>query len=155
MGGLIYIIFFHILGAVIWIGGMIAIRFAVHPALQNIADDQVRLARTLEITGRLFALVAPFIIILIASGLYLAHMFGFSGHTSLSKVVHAKEAIWLVMALNYATMVWLRFKAQSFFVSGNALMAKKYLAPIAKYMLPLNIFLGLVAIFLGLVLRGF
>ncbi len=154
MDALIYIIFFHILSAVIWIGGMIAIRFAVHPALQKIDDPQVRLARTFEITGRLFGLVAPFILILIASGLYLAFTFGFEGHTKLSKVVHTKEAIWLIMTLNYAAMVWLRFKAQSHFLSGNALMAKKLMAPIPKYMLPLNIALGLVEMFLGLVLRG-
>jgi len=152
---LIYVVFFHILGAVVWIGGMIAVRFAVHPALQNIGEDEVRLARTLEITGRLFALVLPFIVLLIATGLYMAHLFGFGGHTDLSKVVHLKEALWLVMALNYAAMVWLRFKAQSFYLAGNFMMAKKYLAPIARYMLPLNIFLGLGAIYFGLILRGF
>ena len=153
--GLIYIIFFHILGAVIWVGGMIAIRFAVHPALQHIDEDMTRLARTLEITGRLFGLVFPFILILLATGLYLAHTFGFSGHTKLSKIVHLKEAIWLVMTLNYAGMVYLRFKAQSYYLASNFLMAKKFLAPIAKYMLPLNIFLGMLAIYFGLVLRGF
>ncbi len=152
---LIYIIFFHILGAVIWVGGMIAIRIAVHPALQNIADEHVRVARVLEITGRLFALVLPFIVILIATGLYLASQFGFSGHTKLSRIVHVKEAIWLVMTLNYSLMVWLRFKAQDAYLKSNLMMAKKYLAPIAKYMLPLNIFLGLLAIYFGLILRGF
>ncbi len=154
MSGLLYIIFFHILGAVIWVGGMIAIRFAVHPALQKIEDDLVRLARTLEITGRLFALVLPFIVILLATGLYMVYDFGFSGHTKLSVIAHIKESIWLVMALNYAAMVWLRFKAQSYYLASNFLMAKKYLVPIAKYMLPVNIVLGLLAIYFGLVLRG-
>ncbi len=152
---LLYAIFFHILSAIIWIGGMIAVRFAVHPALQNIQDDGVRLARTLEITGRLFVLVLPFILILLGTGLYLAYMFGFSGHTQLSKVVHLKEAIWLLMTLNYAAMVYLRFRAQSYYLASNFLMAKKFLSPIAKYMLPLNIFLGLGALYFGLVLRGF
>ena len=154
-GLLIYVIFFHVLGAIVWVGGMIAIRFAVHPSLQNISDDQVRLARILEITGRLFALVLPFILLLIATGLYMAHVFGFRGHTDLSVVVHVKEAIWLVMTINYAVMVWLRFKAQSYYLSANYLMAKKYLAPIPKYLLPLNIFLGVLALYFGLVLRGF
>ncbi len=153
-GLLIYIIFFHILSAVVWIGGMIAIRLAVHPALLNITDEHVRLARVLEITGRLFMLVLPFIIILVATGLMMAYTFGYNGHTTLSTLVHVKETIWLVMTLNYALMVWLRFKAQDAFLKSNALMAKKFLAPIPKYMLPLNIFLGMVAIFLGLVLRG-
>jgi len=151
---LIYIIFFHILSAVIWIGGMIAVRFAVHPALQHIDDENVRLARTLEITGRLFGLVMPFILLLIATGLYMAYMYGFNGHTKLSLVVHIKEAIWLVMSLNYAAMLYLRFKAQDSYLKSNLMMAKKYLAPIAKYMIPINIFLGLLAIYMGLILRG-
>ncbi|BCD60830.1 MULTISPECIES: hypothetical protein [unclassified Nitratiruptor] len=150
-----YIIFFHVLGAIIWVGGMIAIRFAVHPSMQHIDDDHIRLARLLEITGRLFGLVLPFIVIILITGLYMAHVFGFSGHTDLSTIVHVKEAIWLVMTLNYAGMVWLRFKAQSYYLASNYLMAKKMLAPIAKYMLPLNIFLGVMALYFGLVLRGF
>ena len=152
---LLYIIFFHVLGAIVWVGGMVAIRFAVHPALQNIGDVQVRLARTLEITGRLFALVFPFIIIIIATGLMMASAFGFSGHTDLSMVVHIKEAVWLIMSLNYGAMVYLRFKAQSLYLASDFENAKKILSPIAKYMLPVNIFLGVMELFFGLVLRGF
>ena len=152
---LIYVVFFHILGAIVWIGGMIAVRLVVHPALQNIADDQTRIARTLEVTGRLFMVVLPFIIILLATGIYMAYkVFGFDGHTKLSTIVHVKEAIWLIMTINYSLMVWLRFKAQDAFLKSNLLMAKKFMAPVAKFMLPLNIFLGMVAIFFGLVLRG-
>ena len=152
---LLYIIFFHILSAIIWVGGMIAIRFAVHPALQNIDDVSVRMARTLEITGRLFALVFPFILIILATGLMLSFTFGFSGHTKLSIIVHIKEAIWLIMSLNYALMVYLRFKAQSAYIGADIKRAKEILSPVAKYMLPINIFLGIMALFFGLILRGF
>jgi uncharacterized membrane protein len=151
---LIYVIFLHILGAIVWIGGMIAVRLAVHPALQNISDEHVRVARSLEVTGRLFMVVLPFIVILLATGLYLASAFGFRGHTKLSVIVHIKETIWLVMTLNYALMVWLRHKAQQAYLKSNLMMAKKLLAPIPKYMLPVNIFLGMLAIYFGLVLRG-
>lgn len=152
---LLYIIFFHVLGAIIWVGGMIAIRFAVHPALQNIDDTQVRLARTLEITGRLFALVFPFIIIILATGLMMASAFGFRGHTDLSTIVHVKEAIWLIMTLNYGAMIYIRFKAQSAYLASDFATTKKLLAPVAKYMLPINIFLGVMELFFGLILRGF
>jgi len=152
---LLYIIFFHILGAIVWIGGMVAIRFAVHPALQNIDDTQTRIARILEITGRLFALVFPFVIIILATGLMMASIFGFSGHTDLSKIVYVKEAIWLIMTLNYSVMVYLRFKAQSAFLAADIEGAKTILGYVAKYMLPLNIFLGVIELFFGLVLRGF
>lgn len=152
---LLYIIFFHVISAIIWVGGMIAVRFAVHPSLQNISDAKVRLARTLEITGRLFALVLPFIIILLATGLMLASVFGFRGKTDLSMVVHIKESIWLIMTLNYSLMVYLRYKAQNSFLTNDFENAKKLLSKISKYLLPLNIFLGILALYFGLVLRGF
>ncbi len=151
----VYIIFFHILGAIVWVGGMIAVRFAVHPAMSNISDPSVRLARTLEVTGRLFVLVAPFLAIIIVTGLMMATMFGFRGQTNLSLVVHLKEAIWLIMTLNYALMVYLRFKAQNRFLVMDLKGAADTLSPIARFLLPLNIFLGVLALYFGLVLRGF
>ena len=152
---LIYIIFFHVLSAIIWVGGMIAIRFAVHPALRNIEDTKIRLARTLEITGRLFALVMPFVLIIFITGLIMGKTFGFSGHTDLSKVVHIKEAIWLIMALNYTAMIFIRFRAQNAFLISDFEKTKKLLSFVAKYLLPLNIFLGVMELFFGLILRGF
>ncbi len=151
----VYIIFFHILGAIVWVGGMIAVRFAVHPAMSNISDPSVRLARTLEVTGRLFVLVAPFLAIIIVTGLLMATMFGFRGQTNLSLVVHLKEVIWLIMTLNYALMVYLRFKAQNRFLVMDLKGAADTLSPIARFLLPLNIFLGVLALYFGLVLRGF
>lgn len=55
------IIFLHILSAVVWVGGMIAIKFAVHPVIQTIEEPKIRLGNSLRIVGRLFHLVMPFI----------------------------------------------------------------------------------------------
>ena len=152
---LLYIIFFHILSAIIWVGGMIAIRFAVHPSLQNIKDEQIRVARILEITSRLFVLVMPFIITLLITGLMLASIYGLRGKTDLSMVVHIKETIWLIMTINYGFMLYLRYKAQLSYLSNDLMNAKKLLSNIAKYLLPINIFLGILALYFGLILRGF
>jgi len=54
-----FIVFLHVLSAFVWVGGMIAIRGAVHPSLQHIDDPKVRIARTLEIMHRLFMIVLP------------------------------------------------------------------------------------------------
>ncbi|NPA30085.1 MAG: hypothetical protein GXO33_07880, partial [Epsilonproteobacteria bacterium] len=66
-----FIVFFHVLGAIVWIGGMIGMRIAVHPGLQHIEDPRQRLARTLEIVRNLFALVAPFIVLILLTGLVM------------------------------------------------------------------------------------
>ena len=35
------IVFLHVISAVIWVGGMIAIRFAVHYSMQNIEEPKI------------------------------------------------------------------------------------------------------------------
>jgi hypothetical protein len=70
-------------------------------------------------------------------------------------LVHAKEAIWTIMALNFAFMYFKRKKAQKFFDKNQLADAKLTLALIPKVLLPLNIILGLLALVLGVTLRGF
>ena len=48
------IIFLHVISAVIWIGGMVAIRFAIHYSMQNILEPKIKLGRTLENLKRFF-----------------------------------------------------------------------------------------------------
>ena len=148
------ILFLHVLGAMVWVGGMIAMRIAVHPALQHIEDAKVRLARTLEMVANLFRLVLPFIVLLILTGLIMGFAVGADG-SRLGMLVHMKEAIWLVMTVNYAFMVRFRNRAERLFVSGDLAGARKSMEPIAKMMLPLNILLGLIALAAGIALRGF
>jgi len=37
------VVFLHVLSAFVWVGGMIAIRVAVHPVLQSIEDPKTKL----------------------------------------------------------------------------------------------------------------
>jgi len=146
------IIFIHILSAIIWVGGMIAIRLAVHPNLMLITDTRVRLSRTLAITGHFFNIVIPFILLLLATTVIMSMGIEF---TETKMVVHIKEGLWSIMALNFAWMYRTRTKAQKFFNNNQLADAKLTLAPIPKLLLPLNIFLGIVALWLGVTLRGF
>jgi len=148
------ILFLHVLSAIVWVGGMIAIRGAVHPSLQHIEDPKVRMARTLEIMQRLFMIVLPFIVILIITGSIMAIAMGFKG-TPLNGMVHLKEAIWTIMTINYSLMFIKRSRAERLFISGDLAGAKEQLLPIPNFMLPLNIALGVVALAVGIILRGF
>jgi len=142
------IVFLHVVSAVVWIGGMIAIRVAVHPALQSIDDPKIKLGKTLQIVGRLFNLVIPFIIILLATGV----IFELAGIKT--PLVHAKEAIWTVMTLNFIFMYIKRAKAQKLFNSGDLAKAKEQVKLLPTLLLPINIMLGMSAIMIGIILRG-
>ena len=144
------VIFLHIISAVIWVGGMIAIRVAVHPALQSIDDVEIKLGKTLQIVGRLFNLVMPFIFISLICALIIIIGGGFSGG-----VIHLKEAIWTIMTLNFFFMYVKRLKAQKLFNQGDFAKAKESMAIMPTVLLPINIVLGLAAIFAGVLLRGY
>ena len=148
------IVFLHVISAVIWVGGMIAIRFAVHYSMQNIEDPKVKLGRTLENLKRFFNMVIPAIITLLITAIIMVIALGFKG-TELYTIAIIKEAIWTVMTLIFITIYVKRNKAQKAFDSNDFANAKNNLTPIATYFIPANIILGLVAIFLGITLRGF
>ncbi len=163
------ILFLHVISAVIWIGGMIAVRVAVHPvvsrggitAAQMLQSDRVgdiltprqRLGITLQITGRLFNLVMPFILTLFITGLTMA--IAMDGHHGAQKPLFlSKEIIWTVMTLNYGYMYYQRAKAWRLFESDEIKAAKAQVALIPNLLLPINIVLGIVALWMGVLLRG-
>ncbi len=159
------LVFVHVLSAVVWVGGMIAMRFAAHYSFQELEPAQ-RLPRTAQALGNLFKIVAPFIVILIVTAVLMAVGWGFraaavdaSGNIiddtafAVYQLVHVKEAIWLIMAVNYGYMVWRLVKAKKFLALDDMPAAKAMLGMIGKYLVPLNIILGLIAIYLGVVLR--
>ena len=148
------IVFLHVISAVIWVGGMIVIRFAVHYSIQNIEDPKIKLARTLELLKRFFNMVIPAILTLLITAIIMIIALGFKG-TELYNVVVIKEIIWSIMTLIFITIYIRRIKAQKAFDNNDFLNAKNNLLPIATYFIPVNIVLGLVAIFLGITLRGF
>lgn len=161
------IVFLHVISAVIWVGGMIAIRFATHQSLALISDPKLRLERAAHTLKRLFTIVTPFVIILIITAVLMAVGLGFRAAAmdpmgnvideyamSIYNTIHIKEAIWLIMALNLGAMMWRRAKAEKALKEGHLEEAKEMLALITKYMVPVNIILGVIAIFIGVVLRN-
>ena len=143
------IVFLHVLSAVIWVGGMIAIKVAVHPTMHTIEDKTIKVGKNLMIVGRLFNLVMPFVIILLITAIIMIVVLDLKG-----VIIYAKEVIWTIMALNYTNMYFKRAKAQKLFNQGKIKKSVAMVADIPNILLPINIFLGVVAIFLGVVLRG-
>lgn len=148
------IVFLHVISAVIWVGGMIAIRFAVHYSIQNIEDPKIKLGRTLENLRRFFNMVIPAIITLLITAIIMIVGLAFKG-TELYSIVIVKEILWTLMTIIFIIIFIKRNKAQNAFNNGDLASAKNSLLPIAIYFIPVNIVLGLIAIFLGITLRGF
>jgi uncharacterized membrane protein len=163
------LVFLHVLSAFIWVGGMIAMRVAVHPVIArggvtdaqmllsnkiaDILEPKQRLGVTMQAVGRLFNLVMPFIIILFATGLIMAISLG-GHHGELKTLFVSKEILWTIMAVNYGYMYYKRTTAWKMFNKGQVKEAKARMKWMANVLLPLNIVLGLVALWMGVSLRG-
>ena len=163
------LVFLHVLSAIIWVGGMIAMRVAVHPVIArggvtdaqmllshkiaDILEPKQRLGITMQTVGRLFNLVMPFIVILFATGLIMAVAMG--GHHGASKELFiTKEILWTIMAINYGYMYYKRATAWKMFNQGKVKEAKARMKWMANVLLPTNIVLGVVALWMGVALRG-
>ena len=149
-----WFIFFHVISAVIWVGGMISMRFAAHYSFLDIVNPQDRLEKTSAALKRLFMIVMPFVLILAATGALLTVAYGIK-FTPFHYLTHIKEAIWGLMFFNLVAMMWRRSQADKAMKEGDFNRARSMLLLIGKYMVPLNIILGVVAIFLGTLLRTY
>ena len=147
------IVFLHVISAVIWVGGMIAIRFAVHYSMQNIENPKIKLERTLENLKRFFKLVIPSILTLLITAIIMIIGSGFKESTLYSLVI-VKELIWSLMTIIFIIIYIKRNKAEKAFLNEDINSTKNNLIPIANYFIPINILLGIIAIFMGVLLRG-
>jgi len=148
-----YIVFLHVISAVVWVGGMIAIRFAAHQSFMQIESPAHRLERIAHTLKRLFTIVVPFVIILLVTAIIMSKGYSLS-QSEFSVMAHAKEGIWAVMTINLFVMIQRRNRAVKLLNEGDMVGAKFSLELIGKYMVPVNIILGVVAIFLGTTLSS-
>lgn len=143
-----FIVFLHVISAVVWVGGMIAMRYAAHPSFVRIESPAKRLEHIALALKGLFTIVVPFVVILLITAVLMIK--GYSlGETPFALSAHVKEALWTIMSINLGLMIFRRNKAVKLLNAGDMLGAKKSLEPIGKFMVPLNIVLGVIAIYLG------
>ncbi|MDD5157526.1 hypothetical protein [Sulfurimonas sp.] len=147
------IVFLHVISGVVWIGGMVAMRYAAHPSFIKIESPAKRLELIADALGRLFKIVIPFVITLIITAIIMIKGYSLS-QSDLSVFSHAKEGIWSMMFINIMVMIYRKNLAQKLLHKGDFVGAKNQLALIGSVMVPVNIGLGVVAIFLGTYLSG-
>ena len=142
------IVFLHVISAVVWVGGMVAMKFAAHPSFMQIESPAHRLERIADALKRLFCIVAPFVLLLLATAIIMIKGYSIS-ETEFKVFAYAKEGIWTVMFISLSVMIVRRNRAAKALKEGDFVLAKKQLEIIGKYMVPINITLGTIAIFLG------
>lgn len=136
----------HLLGIVIWVGGMFFANFALRPAVAALAPPQ-RLPLLAEALGRFVVFTGVAVVLVVASGGWLIGAAG--GMAAVSRAVHAMMAIGVVMALVYVYVAAAPYRAlrgavaRADWPAGGAAMAQ------IRPLIAANLALGLVAVVLG------
>lgn len=92
-------LFAHVLGTVIWVGGMVLLLWCVRPAADHVAEASQRTSVLAAVVQRFFVWAAIAIVLILASG--LAMIFGGGGFRNAHASVHVMFAIGLVMMAIY------------------------------------------------------
>jgi len=137
----------HILGAVVWVGGMFAIYMCLRPALGTL-DPPQRL-RLIRVTfQRFFPWVWAAILLLLASGYWMVFM-TFGGMAGVRLHVHLMQGIGWVMIALFAWLFhgpWLAFKraveASDWPKAGEKLN-------LIRQIISVNLPLGLIVVIIG------
>jgi uncharacterized membrane protein len=138
---------FHILGAVVWVGGMFFALMVLRPSTGPL-EPAVRLALWHRVFSRFFAWVWVSVAVLLVSGFAMVFL-GFGGFGAVGKYVHAMTAVGILMMLIYAHLYfapWQRFRRAV--EAADWPTAAKNIDQI-RLIVTVNLVLGLITVVIG------
>lgn len=94
------LLFAHVLGAVVWVGGMFMMQTAIRPAAAELLEPPLRLPLLVAVLERFFRWVTVAVLVMLASG--LAMIFGGGGFAAAHVSVHLMFGLGLLMTAIYA-----------------------------------------------------
>jgi uncharacterized membrane protein len=133
----------HLLGIVVWVGGMFFAHLALRPAALALPPP-VRLPLLAGTLARFFPWAGAAVIAILASGAYLTA--GLGGFRAIGEAVHAMTALGLVMALVYGYIVTVPYRALRAAVAAANWQAAGAAMATIRRLVGLNLVLGLVTI---------
>ena len=138
---------FHIVAAVIWVGGMFFALFVLRPSTGPL-DPPTRLALWQRVFARFFPWVWGAEAVLLATGFAMV-IWGFGGFAKIGTYVHVMMGLGIVMMLIYAHLYfapWRRFRRAV--AAGEWPVAAKNIDQI-RLMVTINLVLGLITVVVG------
>ena len=146
------LLFAHVLGVVIWVGGMFVFHFAVRPSAARLQEPSMRLTFLSSALGRFMSWAALSIVVLITTGVAMILIGGGFRNAHLS--VHLMFAIGLVMMLLYLHIRFAPFRRmRAAAMTGDWAAAAANLDTVRK-MVAINIVLGFITIAIATIGRA-
>lgn len=142
----------HVLGVVVWVGGMFLMHVAVRPAAVEVLQPPQRLQMLAATLGRFFVWVGIAIVAVLGSG--LAMIFGGGGFGNAHLSVHLMLVIGLAMMAIFLHIRFAPFKRlRSAIVASDWPLAARHLDQV-RQLVTTNLVLGIVTIAVATVGRA-
>ena len=138
---------FHIVAAVIWVGGMFFALVVLRPSTGPL-DPPTRLALWERVFARFFPWVWGAVAVLLVSGFSMI-IWGFGGFDKIGTYVHVMMGLGIIMMLIYAHLYfapWQRFRRAV--AAGEWPVAAKNIDQI-RLLVTINLVLGLITVVVG------
>jgi uncharacterized membrane protein len=138
---------FHIVAAVIWVGGMFFALVVLRPSTGPL-DPPTRLALWQRVFARFFPWVWGAVAVLLVSGFAMI-IWGFGGFAKIGTYVHTMMGLGIIMMLIYAHLYfvpWQRFRRAV--AAGEWPVAAKNIDQI-RQLVTINLVLGLITVVVG------
>ncbi|GIK85096.1 MAG: hypothetical protein DYG90_12860 [Chloroflexi bacterium CFX6] len=141
----------HLLGTVVWVGGMFFAHVALRPAVQSLPPPQ-RLPLLVAVLGTFLRWVGAAVVLILASG--FAIVFASGGFTAFGVNVHAMTALGMAMMAIYGFIVAVPFpQARSRAEAGQWEAAGAAMTQVRR-LVGINLILGLVTITVAVLGHG-
>ena len=146
-----FAVWLHLLGVVVWVGGMFFAHMALRPAAQALPPPQ-RLPLLAAALSRFVAWTAAAILLLVASGIAMIVLLG--GMRAVGVYVHVMIGLGLVMILIYGHLVASPLKRLRAAVAASDWPGAGAAMTMARRLVGINLVLGLVTITVAVFGRG-
>ena len=138
---------FHIVAAVIWVGGMFFALMVLRPSTGPL-DPPTRLALWQRVFARFFPWVWGAVAVLLVSGFAMV-IWGFGGFAKIGTYVHLMMGLGIVMMLIYAHLYFVPWKRFSRAVAAGEWVAAAKQLDLIRQLVTINLVLGLITVVVG------
>jgi uncharacterized membrane protein len=156
------IIYLHVLSAMVWEGGMIALWFIGKQTSRELAVEE-NFAKKVAVIKKYFLFLSPFILTIFVTAIFLAlgykdNAYDLDGfvldmdNANMYKLINTNGSVFVVMVLNMFLMLYTLTRTGTDRYKGNRSADSIWL--VNTFLLPFNIILGAGGTYIGAFLRN-
>lgn len=140
----------HLLGVIVWVGGMFFAHFALRPAAAEVLQPPERLRLMFGALGRFFTWVEGAIVVILASGIAMMVLLGGSkGMFAVPPYIHLMFTLGLVMMAVFGHIRFAAYKRMGLAVTASDWPAAGAALMQIRKLVTFNLCLGLIVSVIG------